>query len=524
MFDIIIKNGVIIDGSGKSMYRGDVGIKDDEISEIGELNNDKAEIEIDAEGKYVAPGFIDVNNHSDTKWRIFADPNLRSLIHQGITTIIGGNCGSSLAPLDNFEMIKAIRKWLDVTKININWVTMKEFLKEVERTRLAVNFGTLVGHSTMRRGIVGDSIDNMEDIELQEMKRLIQKSLKEGALGLSVGLAYSHAKLASQKELQELAKLIASRKKIYTAHIRDESDSILESLDEMIEIAKETNVKLQISHLKIMGEKNWSLMDEALARIDKAKKEGVDIGFDVYPYTATGSVLYTFLPNWVSRGGRRIMISRLKDADIRKKIIKEMKADSIDYQKILVADYPLINSTGVHRSVSDIAKSQNKEIEEIIIDLLIASDGQIITITKILSEENLNKAIKHPLAIISSNGSGYGISHKGNGELVHPRDFGSFPKILKHYVKKMRILEWEEAINKMTGKPAERFGIKKRGVIKKGNFADIIVIDPETIEDKATINKPYQYATGIDYVVVNGKVAVENGEYLETRSGEIISF
>lgn len=524
MFDIIIKNGIIIDGSGGNMYKCDVGIKDDEISEIGELSNDKAEVQIDAEGKYVTPGFIDINNHSDTKWRIFANPNLKSLVHQGITTIIGGNCGSSLAPLNNFEMIKSIRKWLDVTKININWVTMKEFLKEVEKTKLAVNFGTLVGHSTIRRGLVGDSIENLEDIELQEMKRLVNKSLKEGALGLSVGLVYSHAKLASQKELRELAELIVSRKKIYTAHIRNETDEILESLDEVIRVAKETGVKLQISHLKVMGKKNWSLMDKALAKIDKAENDGVDIGFDVYPYSATGSVLYTFLPDWVSRGGRKMMIGRLKDPDIREKIIKEIKSDSIDYQKILVAEHPLISNTVVHRSVSDIARAQNKEIEEVIIDLLIASNGQVATITKVLSEENLKKVIKHPLSIISSNGAGYRISHKRSGGLVHPRDFGSFPKILKHYVKKTGILEWEEAINKMTGKPAERFGIKKRGVIKKGNFADVIVIDPDTIADKSTIDKPYQYATGIDYVIVNGKVAIENGEYLETRNGEIISF
>lgn len=523
MFDVIIKNGVIIDGSGKSMYRGDVGIKDDEISEIGELSNDKAEIEIDAEGKYVTPGFIDVNNHSDTKWRIFTDPNLKSLIYQGITTIIGGNCGSSLAPLDNSEMIKSIRKWLDVTKININWVTMKEFFKEVDRIKLSVNFGTLVGHSTVRRGIIGDSTRDLEEIELRELKKIIEKSLKDGALGLSAGLVYSHAKLASKKELRELANLVFSRGKIYTAHIREESVSILKSIDEVIEIAKKTNVKLQISHLKIMGEKNWPFADKVLAKIDKAREEGVNIGFDVYPYTATGSVLYTFLPDWVSKGGRKMMISRLKDADIRKKIINEMKADSIDYKKIIVSVHSF-NKTVMRKTVADISKAQSKGIEETIIDLLISTNGRITTITKILSEENLNKFIKHPLSIISSNGSGYGISHKNSGDLVHPRDFGSFPKILSCYVKKKGLLEWEEAINKMTGKPAERFNIKKRGLIKKGNFADIAVIDPEMIEDKATIDKPYQYATGIDYVLVNGKVAIEKGEYTEMRNGEIITY
>lgn len=522
MFDIIIRGGTIIDGSGKPMFKSDIGIKDDEISKMEDLSNEQAEYEIDAQGKYVTPGFIDTNNHSDTKWRIFSDPNLKSLVYQGITTIIGGNCGSSLAPLDNSEMIKSIRKWLDITKININWVSTKDFLEEVKKINLPVNFGTLVGHSTVRRGIVGDSLKDLEDIELEEMKKIIAKAFKEGAVGLSTGLVYSHAKLASQRELQELAKLVSRKKRIFTAHIRDESSNILESIDEVIKIAQKTGARLQISHLKIMGEKNWSFMDDVLNKIENAKEKGVDIGFDVYPYTATGSVLYTFLPDWVSRGGRKLMIGRLKDSRIRKKIIKEMKKDNIDYGNIIVSVYSFDN-TVIRRTIKDVAKSQEKGIEDAVIDLLIASNGQITTITKVLSEENLNKVIKHPLSIISSNGAGYGISHKSSGDLVHPRDFGSFPKVLYDFVKRKNLLEWEDAINKMTGKPAKRFNIKKRGIIQKGYFADVVVIDPETIKDNATIDKPYQYSTGIDYVIVNGKIVVENGEYTETRNGEIIS-
>jgi len=522
MFDIIIKNGTLIDGSGETMYKNDIGIRDDEIVEIGDLSNEKFELIIDAGGRYVVPGFIDVNNHSDTKWRIFMDPNLKSLIYQGITTIVGGNCGSSLAPLDNSEMIKAIRKWLDVTKININWVTVKEFLAEVKRNGLTVNFGTLIGHSTIRRGIVGDAIRDLEEVELTAMEKIIKIALKDGALGFSTGLAYSHAKLASQDELKRLVGLVAEQDKIYTTHIREEANDILQSLNEAIEVAKDAKAKLQISHLKIMGEKNWHLIDKVLQKIDEAKSEGVDIGFDVYPYTATGSVLYTFLPDWVAKGGRKMMISRLKDKAIRAKIIKEMKTDSIDYTKIMVSagSFGKIIS---RKLIVDIAKSQNKSVEEAVIDLLIASSGRAITITQVLSEENLEKIIKHPLSIISSNGAGYGISHKSSGDLVHPRDFGSFPRILSRYVKEKRLLEWEEAINKMSGKPAERFGIKKRGIIKEGNFADIVIFDPENIDDKATIDKPYQYSTGIEYVLVNGKIVVEKGEYMGERAGEIIT-
>jgi len=521
MLDVIIKNGIIIDGTGESMKDADIGIKDGEIVEIGDLENEKSEREIDALGKYVVPGFIDVNNHSDTHWRIFSDPNLKSLTHQGITTIIGGGCGSSLAPLNNTEMIKAIRKWMDISRLNINWASTEEFLKEVQLNSLTVNFGTLVGHGTVRRGIIGDATRDIQEVEMDVMKELVRASLEGGALGLSSGLVYSHAKLASTKELSILNEIVASHKKIYTTHIREEGSDILDSLAEAIKTAKESGVKIHISHLKVMGEKNWTLMDSALKKIEKAKKDGVDISFDVFPYTATGSVLYTFLPDWISRGGRKIMLKRLKDSETREKLIKEMKKSHIDYSKIIISSHSL-GKTLTRRVVADIAKSQNKEIEETVINLLIASNGRIITITEALDEKNLEKAIASPLSVIASDGSGYNISHKKSGDLIHPRDFGAFPRILSKYVKKKKIISWESAIHKMTGRPAKIFGIDRRGKIKKKNFADIAIIDPATIEDKATIDKPYQYSVGVEYVLVNGEIVLDQGKCTGKRAGMII--
>ena len=521
MFDVIIKNGNIIDGTGRAMVKDDIGIKEGKIAEIGDLENEKADKIIDAAGKYVAPGFIDVDNHSDTRWRIFANPNLESLIYQGITTIIGGNCGSSLAPLHNAEMIKSIRKWMDIENINVNWVTVKDFLNEVERTKLAVNFGTLVGHSTLRRGVIGDATRNLTEDEMRIMEEMLERAMKNGALGMSTGLVYSHAKLASEKEIEQLAKIVAKYDGVYTTHIRDEAEKVLDSLDEAVKTAKNSGVKLVISHLKIMGEKNWPLMNEALKIIKSASDKGLDISFDVFPYTATGSVLYTFLPEWAAKGGRKMMLTRLKDEKTREKIIAEMKKSSIDYAKIIVAVYSL-GKTLTRRIVADIAQSQSKTPEETVIDLLIASNGRIITITEALSVENLQKAIQHPLSMISSNGSGYSIKHKESGELVHPRDFGAFPKVLAQYVRKMKMISWEEAIEKMTSLPAEKFGLKKRGAIKVGNFADIVVFNPNTISDMATVNKPYQYATGMDYVLVNGRLVLERGEATGERFGAVL--
>lgn len=522
MFEVIIKNGVIIDGTGNFMQRGDIGIKEGKIAEVGDLHNEKADKIIDAKNKYIAPGFIDVNNHSDTRWRIFSNPDLESLIHQGITTIIGGNCGSSLAPLHNSEMIKSIRKWFDINNINVNWVSVADFLNEVAKIKPAVNFGTMVGHSTIRRGIIGDATRDLKEDELRVMEEMTKKAMQDGAFGISTGLIYSHAKLASESEIERLNRVVAKFGGVYATHVRDEADNILESLDEAIRVAKNSNKNLHISHLKIIGEKNWVLIDKVLTKLDEAKNSGVNISFDIFPYTATGSVLYTFLPNWVSKGGRKMMITRLKDPQLREKVIQEMRLDSIDYARIIVAIYSL-GKTLTHRIIADIAQSQCKSPEEIVIDLLIASNGRIITITEALNEENLEKAIQHPLSMISSNGSGYNLEHKRTGELVHPRDFGSFPKVLSQYVKKKRFFTWENAINKMTGAPAAKFGIHKRGVIKEGYFADIVVFDPELISDLSTINKPYQYAVGIDYVLVNGKIALEEGKYISVRNGQVLA-
>ncbi len=521
MYDIIIKNGTIIDGTGKRMFINDVGIKEEKIKKIGDLRNERADIIIDAKGQYITPGFIDVNNHSDTYWRIFLDPDLPSLVYQGITTIIGGNCGSSLAPLTSKEIIQTIQKWADINLVNLNWLSMKEFLEEMKRRKLPVNFATLVGHGTLRRGIIHDKARNLKDNELKLMEKMLEASMKEGAIGFSTGLVYTHAKLASKEEIIRMAKVVKKYNGVYSTHVRGESEELINAIKEAIDIAKKSRVSLQISHLKAIGEKSWPLFKEALELIEKASKDGVDVNFDVYPYTVTGSVLYVLLPDWIAEGGKKMMIHRLKDPVIRKKLIKEMQHDKFDYSKVIISISPL-NKTLSRKKIVDIAKTQDKSVEETIVDILIASEGRVITMMDVLSEKNMVKAIKHPLSIISTNGSGYNIEHKNTGELVHPRNFGSFPRILSLYVRERKILSWEEAINKISGKPAEKFNIKKRGVIKEGNFADVVVFNPKSIADLATPENPYQYSKGINWVIVNGKVILDQGKYNGNKNGEII--
>ncbi|MFZ5982290.1 MAG: amidohydrolase family protein, partial [Patescibacteria group bacterium] len=284
---------------------------------------------------------------------------------------------------------------------------------------------------------------------------------------------------------------------------------------------EETGVNLHISHLKAMGEENWPLMDTALATIDKAYERGVNVAFDVYPYTNTGSVLYTLLPDWASEGGRKAMLARLRDNSIRSRIVREMEESLFDYSKIEIAISP-INKSLARKKIVEIADSQNKSPEEAVADVLLASEGQVIASMDVLSQENVDKAIIHPLSIVSSNGSGYNLEHADSGELIHPRSFGTFPKVLREYVKEKKLLSWEEAIHKMTWKPAEKFSIPRRGKIKEGFFADVLVIDREKIRDISSKDNPFQYSQGIDFVLVNGRITLSGGEYQGGRFGELI--
>lgn len=521
MFDILIKNGTVIDGSGEAMREFDIGIKGDKIVEIGEFHNERGEIEIDAKGKIVCPGFIDVNNHSDTYWQMFLEPGLESLAYQGITTIIGGNCGSSLAPLVSSKNIESIQKWVDLSKVNVDWLSMQEFFDFLEKKGLTLNFGTLSGHGTIRRGFLGDEMRSPNPKELNAIKKKLATSLEQGSLGMSTGLIYTHARMATVTELTELAEMVKKYGGVYATHIRGEAEELSESIEEAIMVAEKSGVKLHISHLKAVGAKNWSKMEEALALLERMSENGLEISFDIYPYTNTGSVLYTFLPPWVAEGGRRMMLNRLKDPGIRAKVIAEMRFSVFEYDKIEIASSSL-DRTMNKRKISEIAEVQNKTVEDAVIDILIASNGRVITSAELLSENNIRKALQSPLSIISTNGSGYSMNHTDTGEMVHPRSFGTTMKIFSQYVMSEEVLTWEEAVRKMTASPAEKFGIKNRGKIAAGYFADVVVLDRDKISADATKDNPYQYARGVEQLLINGKIILRDGKFEGGRYGRII--
>jgi N-acyl-D-amino-acid deacylase len=522
MYDILIKNGTVIDGSGRPMYRADLAVKEGFIAAIGDLSYISAVRVIDATGQYVTPGFVDVNNHSDTYWQLLSHPELTSLLYQGITTIVGGNSGSSLAPLTDPGIIRSIQKWTDVEKINFNWLSMREFLSEVEKRRPAVNFATLAGHGTLRRGAMHDKTRAITPEEIEVMQKMLSLALKEGAFGLSTGLKYTHARGAGARELTALAKTAVAQGGVYVTYVRDEESDLVKAVEEAIAIAGSAKVPLHISHLKAVGRNNWHLMDEAFNLIETAALNDIQISFDVYPYTTTGSVLYTLLPEWVTQDGRQMMLERLKDPGVRSTVLRDMRSKETDYSKIIIEASTLSKMLS-RRKISEIAALQGKLPEETVLDFLIASKGQAIVSLETLSEKNVLKAVQNPFSIISSNGVGYSIDHKETGELVHPRNFGTFPKVLAEYVRKQKVLSWEEAVHKMSGKPAAKFKLQKRGLLQTGYFADIVVFQPEIISDRSTMEDPYQYAIGISHMTINGFLVMEEGQLLsQGRFGHIL--
>ncbi len=521
MFDFIIKNGIVIDGSGEKSFPADLGIEKDKITKIGNLKKAAAEKIVDAEGKCVAPGFIDILDHSDNFWTIFKIPRLDSKITQGITTVIGGNCGSSLAPLIGEEAIKSIQKWVEIGSVYINWQTVGELLNKIQKNKLGLNFATLIGHETLRRGLLGDEVRKITFKEIEMMGDMLKKGLAEGAFGMSTGLVFSHAKLASFEEIKILTNILKKENALYTSHIRGEVEDLLPSVNETLQIGRETGVSMEISHLKAIGKLYWSDMKKAIEMIEVAFDEGIPIEFDIYPYTVTGSTLYILLPDWVTSGGRKKMIARLKDLDLRKRIIEEMKRMNYDYQGLVISICPY-NKNVVGKKISDIAANQNISCEEAIIELLIVANGQVIVFNEVLSEENIELAMKNSLCTIASADAAYNAEYARTGEIVHPRCFGAFPKILGRYVREKKILKLEKAIHKMSGKPAQKIGLKKRGLLKNNYFADIVIFDPKNIADKANFQNPYQYSEGVDYVFVNGKMVIMEGEHTGELAGRVL--
>ncbi len=521
-FDLLIKDGTILDGSGKPRFRGDVGIAGGIIKAIGNpaLEGAAAAKTISAAGKFVSPGFVDITSHSDANGSLFLNPQQDYLLTQGVTTILTGNCGSSLAPLASREAAASLRKWSGGTEININWLSTAAYLTELARHPLGLNVGTLMGHGTIRRGITKGESRPLTLEELSEFSSLISRGLQEGAFGLSAGLIYSHEAAATSEELAAFGKALAHGGGILKAHLRNEGANLIPAVNEMVQVGRESKAPVIISHFKAIGRKAWPLFGRALKMMEHAGESGASVHFDISPYQRTGSFLYLLLPAWAREGGFIALSKRIRDPANRTAIVEELKKQTLHYERYIIASAATPNANG--RTLAEMAQRTGVSAEEMVLDLLSASEGRVTIFGNTLSFRNILTGIAHPQGVIASDGNGVLKEMNQSNTLVHPRSTGCFPHFLHKFVREKETVSWEEGIRKITSFPAELAGFKGRGRIAPKFAADVAVFDPEQIRDRSTYQNPYVHSTGIEAVVVNGKLAIENGKLTGAARGAVL--
>ena len=525
--DVLIKNGLVFDGTGSQPFDADIAISGDRIAFIGKKTVaglkkwGKAHRTIDAEDMAVTPGFIDTHAHSE--FTLLADSRAEGKIHQGITTEINGNCGLSAAPLYGEALKQREEDFRDLDIVE-RWSTFTEYFGILGKRRIPYNFVTLAGHGNIRACVAGYEDRKLTAEEVKKMKAILRKAVREGAIGLSTGLIYPPGVYSGEGELVELAGCV--NKLIYTSHMRSEGDRLIESVDEVITIAKRSGIKGHISHIKTSGAKNWKKIDDVVRRIEKAQEENVRITCDRYPYTASSTDLDTLLPSWAYEGGAGEELVKLKNPALREKIKKQILSEHAAenyWEDVYVSSVSSEKNRWMEgKSVAYIANHRNSGPVEILLGILIEEKLRVGAIFSSMSEENLIKFLSLPYVMIgtdSSARSASGVTCRGK---PHPRGFGSFPRFLGRYVRDRSLLSMGEAIHKITMLPAETFGVHKRGVLKKGAFADIVIFDPGKIVDKATFEEPFLKPEGIHCVIVNGLPAVWEGEMTGNMAGRIL--
>lgn len=518
-YSAIIRNAKVFDGLGQPANYADVGLESDKITAVGDLAGETAQIEIDATGLYAAPGFIDITNHSDSRWTLFDYPLQESYLRQGVATIIGGNCGISLAPVISKKGIEGIQRWSAADPVNLNWQSVQEFLTELKRHPLGLNFGTLVGHGTLRLASLTEAARPASSEEAEKMKFLLRQALEAGAFGLSTSLGRGHSLLADDSELLALLAEVKEAGGIATHHLESEGSGVLESVSRIAALSRASGAPAHISHFKILGSKSWPRQKSALEIIERARSDGLDMTIDVFPYVATGSELHLLLPSWALEGGKAETLKNLRDQTKRNQIIAALKALTLHYEKIIIAS-TLIDTRSAGKTIKTLAQSAGLEPEEFLLDLLLANNLEASIFNETISEANMLEALSKDYAIAASDGFGLDLSPGPN--LPHPRAFGAFPRALNLLVKEKSLLTWEAAIYKMTGLPARTLGLEKRGVIKEGNFADIVIFDAEGLKETSDYQNPRRFSEGVRWLFINGEPVLSEGVLTGKLSGRVL--
>src|ERR1044071_305975 len=528
-YDLLIRNGRVIDGTGRRGYMADVAIKGDRIARIGNLKNARAHRVIDARGHVVAPGFIDLLGQSEIN--LLIDPRAMSKVMQGVTTEITGE-GSSVAPI-NERLIAEEGEYYRRYNLTVDWHTLRQYFSRLEKQGIGLNLGTFVGATQVRAFVIGFDNRPPTTDELIQMRRQVADAMEDGALGLSTSLQYVPARFAKTNELVELAMAAKRYGGIYATHQRSEANAIETSLEEVFEIGRRARIPVEIWHLKTAYKKNWGRMPEVLKRIEAARARRLDISADVYPYTAASTALTACLPPWALEGGTERMLERLRDNKTRERLKREIMKDTSEWENIYLgsggANGVLISSV-VNRELenlqgkrlAEIAAEQKKDDTDALFDLILADHGQTSAIYFMMSEDDLRAALRAPFVSICTDSGARAIDGPLSSAKGHPRGWGSYPRILSRYVRDEHLLTLEEAIRKMTGMPAARVGLKDRGVLRQGAYADITIFDPQTVRDRATFEEPNAYPEGIPFVIINGQLSVDNGQRTKTLAGRVL--
>lgn len=498
-YDVLIQGGRIVDGSGNPWYEADVGIRGERVVRIGDLSGSTAEAVIDATGLVVSPGFIDPHTHALRG--IFDVPNAESSLLQGVTTLTEGNDGSSPFPID-------------------------EHYRAIDEARISPNWAVFVGQGTIRELVIGSDDRAASPAELQQMKDMVASAMEQGALGISTGLFYVPGSFTPTEEVVELSRVAANYGGIYISHIREEAAQLLDSVAETIQIGEQANIPVQVTHHKVIGVENWGSSVDSLRMIDEARARGIDVTVDQYPYTASQTGITALIPQWAQEGGEERMIARIDSPETRGSV-KAAIVDKILYDRgggdprnVFISRNPRDRSME-GKNLAELTEERGmnptpENAAEVVMDIVKA--GGATAVYHAIGPEDVDRIMRHPAAAIGSDGP---VAPFGVGA-PHPRQYGTFARVLGHYVRERGVITLEEAVRKMSSMSAQRLGIRDRGLLVEGFFADIAVFDADVVRDMATFEDPHQYAIGVEYVLVNGELVVEGGRHTGRRPGKIL--
>jgi len=522
--DILIKGGRIVDGSGNPWYVGNVGIQNGKIVLIDRRIEAAAKRTINAKGLVVAPGFIDIHSHSD--YKLFVDGRAMSKIYQGVTTEVLGE-GGSAGPFQG----KLKPRVVETKQGDVQFTTLGGYFRAIEKSRTSVNVCSYVGLSNIWRCVMGDTFDRPSSEQIEQMKKLVDQAMRDGALGLSSQLMMPPGSLARTDEVIQLARVAARHGGIYSSHIRNEGTGVFASIKEAIEIGRQAKIPVDIIHLKIAEQKLWGRMKEIVALIEQARRDGIQVQANVYPYTRGNNNLRSIIPPWAHEGGRGKMLERLKDPALRKRLKRDIRngvpgwynhftAVGGDWGRMLVAGNNRFKGLTMDRVMSLRTRNKNNvdKLDELF-EFLLEEGGSVSTVYAHHTEKDMNLALQQPWCSVGSDGSAYATSGKLRVGNPHPRNFGTFPRVLGRYVRQRKLLRLEDAIRKMTSLNAAKIGLRDRGLLVVGFAADVTVFDPKTIIDRAEYTNPFQYAAGVHYVIVNGQLVLAQGKHTGAKPG-----